>query len=175
MGPESRSFFHALRGPESRPEEKKGEKAREPQTMPGAKKDRLTPKQERYCQERMKGKSQRQSYRAAYDAERMTPKTIDESACRLEADSKVAARLHELRARSADQSIMTRDDIAKSLTDIATSSCSESARLKALDQLARLQGAYDDHTQVDIRAAVLTASDKSDAIRAYLDSLTGSV
>ena len=98
---------------------------------------------------------------------------MDVTACRLEAQSKIALRLQELRARSAEESILTRDDIAKSLTEIATSSGSESARLKALDQLARLQGAYDDHTQIDVRAAVLTASDKSDAIRAYLDSLTG--
>ena len=155
----------------------KGEKARQPQTMTGARKrtkaDRLTPKQERYCQERIKGKSQRQAYRAAYNADGMGDACTDVTACRLEAQSKISLRLQELRARSAEESILTRDDIAKSLTEIATSSGSESARLKALDQLARLQGAYDDHTQVDIRAAVLTASDKSDAIRAYLDSLTG--
>lgn len=142
--------------------------------MTGAKKDRLTPRQERYAQERTKGKTQRQAYRAAFNPPRSSDKTIDETASRLEATDKIQARLAELRARSAEESILTRDDIAKSLTEIATSSCSESARLKALDQLARLQGAYDDHTQVDIRAAVLTASDKSDAIRAYLDSLTGS-
>jgi len=56
----------------------------------------LTPKQERYAQGLFTGLSQREAYKQAYDAEGMTDKSIDEEACRLAADLKVASRIDEL-------------------------------------------------------------------------------
>lgn len=65
----------------------------------------LTQKQERFVQELIKGRSQREAYKAAYDAERMTDKTVDEKACRLFADGKVRARYEELRSLSEQQAV----------------------------------------------------------------------
>lgn len=69
----------------------------------------LTQKQERFVQELIKGRSQREAYKAAYGAGQMTDKTVDEKACRLFADPKVRARYEELRSL-ADQK--TGDDAA---------------------------------------------------------------
>jgi len=61
----------------------------------------LTPKQEKYAQ--LLGTStitQSDAYRQAYDCENMDDKTIWEAASRLAADSKVIARIEELKAES---------------------------------------------------------------------------
>ena len=57
---------------------------------------KLTPKQERFCQEIVKGKSQSDAYRKAYDAKNMKDKTIHERASVLMADNKIKARVQEI-------------------------------------------------------------------------------
>lgn len=63
----------------------------------------MTSKQERFCQEIVKGKSQADAYRAAYAAKGMKKKTIVEAASRIMADSNVAARVAALRAPVIEQ------------------------------------------------------------------------
>lgn len=58
----------------------------------------LTPKREKFAQAVASGKTQADAYRAAFDANNATAKTIQEAASRLMADSKVAARVDALRA-----------------------------------------------------------------------------
>lgn len=58
----------------------------------------LTPKREKFAQAVASGKTQADAYRAAFDANKATAKTIQEAASRLMADSKVAARVDALRA-----------------------------------------------------------------------------
>lgn len=58
----------------------------------------LTAKQEAFCQAVLSGLSQADAYRKAYSAGKMKPATVQESASRLMANSKVAARVKELRA-----------------------------------------------------------------------------
>jgi len=57
----------------------------------------LTPKQELFAQAVASGKTQADAYRASRDCSRMKDKTIQENASRLMADSKVLARVTELR------------------------------------------------------------------------------
>ena len=75
----------------------------------------LTVKQEKFIQELVKGKTQRQAYKAAYDCRRWRDKTIDEAACRLLKNSKVFARYEELRKEAEkagiDDAITTRRKI----------------------------------------------------------------
>jgi phage terminase small subunit len=58
----------------------------------------LTAKQEAFCQAIVSGMSQADAYRKAYDAGKMKADTIQQAASRLMADSKVSARVQELRA-----------------------------------------------------------------------------
>ena len=66
---------------------------------------KLTPKQERYCINReIKKMSQRKAYLDAYPrAQKWKPKTVDEEACRLEKNSKISARLEELREEEREK------------------------------------------------------------------------
>jgi phage terminase small subunit len=57
----------------------------------------LTAKQEAFATACTRGENASDAYRAAYDCLRMSPKTINEAACRLLANSKVAARIAKLR------------------------------------------------------------------------------
>ena len=71
----------------------------------------LTPKQEKFIGELLKGKTQREAYKAAYDTTHMKDKSVDEKACRLFKDSKIRSRYDELQAL-----IMSRDvDDAESI------------------------------------------------------------
>jgi phage terminase small subunit len=88
----------------------------------------MTPKQERFCQEIVAGKSQADAYRAAFDAKAMKDATIQQAASRLMADCKVAARVAELR---------------KPVTNAAQVSLAEHlARLSGLSEAAEKEGKY---------------------------------
>lgn len=140
--------------------------------MPRKDKNGLTAKQEKYAQLRASGKTQRESYKEAYNPVTMTNKTMDEEACRLDNSRKVSARIAALKEMTANTAALNREDIAAALSDIAAdSSKSDSIRLKALDQLSRVIGAYDDRQSLDIRAAVITGNDKAVALRAYLSDM----
>lgn len=70
---------------------------------------KITPKQERFCQEIVKGKSQADAYRAAYKPKKMTKKTIHEAASRLMAASKVLARVDEMMTPVIEKVQFTRE------------------------------------------------------------------
>ncbi|WP_020474549.1 terminase small subunit [Zavarzinella formosa] len=62
--------------------------------------DKLTPKQEAFCLKYIELGNASEAYRQSYDAKKATDKTIWEAASRLLADSKVGARVKELRERA---------------------------------------------------------------------------
>lgn len=80
--------------------------------------DKVTQKQEMYCQARMRGLSQRQAYREVYEnARRMKDATVDSRACRLEADPKVNARLRELRRAAAAAATKSRSEVIAGMSE----------------------------------------------------------
>lgn len=83
----------------------------------------LTQKQEKFVQELIKGKSQREAYKIAYDAKNMADTTIDSNACRLLKNSKVAARFEQLRGkvvkRAEEKAIITAEEVVREIASIA--------------------------------------------------------
>lgn len=72
----------------------------------------LTPQQEKYCQARTRGLSQRQAYREAYPKSvKWKASAVDSQACRLEALPKISARLEELQHEAAKQAVASRTAI----------------------------------------------------------------
>lgn len=57
----------------------------------------LTPKQEKFCQGVVKGLSQADAYRSAYNAKNMKPEVVQVKASELMANGKVKVRVAELR------------------------------------------------------------------------------
>ena len=103
----------------------------------------LTPKQEVFARKIVEGMTQADAYRSAYSCKRMTDKTIWENASRLMADSKVQARVKELRDKINDEAIMSAQKRLEWLTKvIQNEEESTGDRLKAIDLMNKMQGEY---------------------------------
>lgn len=81
---------------------------------------KLSPQQEKFAQEIFKTKNQSDAYRAAYPCKNMADKTINEAASRLVANSKVMARLEELRKPIIEKFNMTAEDLIRDLEKAKT-------------------------------------------------------
>lgn len=123
---------------------------------------KLTPKQEKFVQNLIKGMSQREAYKNSYDADNMADDSIDVNACKLFNDTKIKQRYQELQNRLSDKAIMSAEERMKLLTEIATGIMKEkdkvvtskgtivdvekesnlSTRMKALDLLNKMSGEY---------------------------------
>lgn len=83
---------------------------------------KLTDNQERFVQELIKGKSQREAYRIAYPNCKASDKTVDENACRLMNTSKVSARYNEIHDRliqeAEDECIVSAKEVLQELKRI---------------------------------------------------------
>lgn len=77
----------------------------------------LTPKQEKFIGELLKGKSQREAYKAAYNTSKMAVGTIDQKACRLFKDSKVRARFDELQELIISRDVDDAESIRKMIIE----------------------------------------------------------
>ena len=77
----------------------------------------LTPKQEKFITELLKGKSQREAYKAAYNTSKWTDKSIDEAACRLLRNSKVNSRYTELREAMFQKGVDDAESIRKMIIE----------------------------------------------------------
>lgn len=103
----------------------------------------LTAKQELFVRKIIEGNSQANAYRSAYSTKNMSDKTIHEAASRLVADSKVSARLKELRDKIATDSVMSAQERLEWLTRlIKNEEEGTSDKLKAIDIMNKMQGEY---------------------------------
>ena len=115
----------------------------------------LTAKQELFVQKIIEGYSQADAYRSAYNTKRMSDKTIWENASRLMADSKVTARVAELRNELAKPSIKTAQERLEWLTQLIDSEEeSTSDKLKAIDLMNKMQGEYVQKVEAAVTNAV---------------------
>lgn len=116
----------------------------------------LTENQEAFVRNIIEGMNQADAYRAAYPNQRMSDKTIHEASSRLMANSKIVARLKELRNELAKPSIMTAQDRLEWLTGIINSEDETTdTKLKASDQMNKMQGAYVTKIEGDLNIAKL--------------------
>ncbi len=103
----------------------------------------LTPKQEAFVQNIIQGMSQADAYRSAYSTKNMSDKTIHEAASRLMADSKISARVTELRGQLDKETIMSAQERLEWLTGVIQSEKeSTTDKLKAIDLMNKMSGEY---------------------------------
>lgn len=123
----------------------------------------LTAKQEKFVQGIIEGLSQADAYRSAYSAKRMSDKTIHEAASRLMNDSKIAARVQELRERLANEKIMTAKERLEWLTSLIKSDEeTTSDKLKAADIMNKMQGEYVQKVEAEVTKEVVINIELSD-------------
>lgn len=103
----------------------------------------LTAQQEKFVQNILQGMNQAEAYRSAYPKNKMADKTVWEAASRLMANSKVKARLTELRQELASPAIMSAQKRLEWLTGIIQSQEETTGdKLKAVDLMNKMQGEY---------------------------------
>ena len=71
--------------------------------------DKLTPKQELFVQGIISGLSQRQAYRKAYKAEKMSDEAVDVKASRIFKEAKIRLRYRELLKQFSNMSLWSRE------------------------------------------------------------------
>lgn len=102
----------------------------------------LTIKQEKFVQEIIKGKSQRQAYKdAGYKTDRRTVEQIDVDACKLFSRPKVFQRYNELIEQSANKALWTREEAVKDLVMIKD------------EALKHLKRQHDEESYIDSKMA----------------------
>lgn len=112
--------------------------------------NKLTDKQEKYCQYRMQGMSQRQAYRKAFPNNRQADEVVDSQASRLEKNVKVSARLKELREKVQKKGILTVQQILELLTkDAQSGELKAQDRHRAMDMILKVNGAYTQNIQMN--------------------------
>lgn len=103
----------------------------------------LTAKQEKFVQNIIEGMNQADAYRSAYDASKMTDKTVHEKASLLAGQDKVRARIKELREQLASESIMSAQKRMEWLTGVVNNEKETTTdKLKAIDLLNKMSGEY---------------------------------
>ncbi len=116
----------------------------------------LTPKQEKFVQNLIKGMSQREAYKNSYDASKMKDKTIDDKACLLFKKAEIRARYEELLKKTEDETIMSAKERKKWLNDVITGKIKQNKKeakildkIKAMDILNKMDGEYTSKVQID--------------------------
>ena len=112
----------------------------------------LTAKQEKFVQKIIEGMNQADAYRAAYSCKNMSDNAIYVNASKLAADAKVALRIKELRNELAKPSIMSAQERLEWLTRIIKNENESTAdRLRASDQMNKMQGEYVQKVEADVK------------------------
>ncbi len=105
-------------------------------------KDKLTSKQTKFVQGVLRGLSQSDAYRAAYDCANMADNSIWREASVLMTNPKVTQRLKTLQARQDDAALLsglaTRQHIQRTLYGLTTDGENDAARLRACELLGKL-------------------------------------
>ena len=115
----------------------------------------LTPKQEKFAQSiALEEMNQSDAYRSAYSCKKMSDKTIWENASRLMADSKVTARIAELRQETITPKVMSAQKRREKLTDIAENAEDPNVAMKAIDLLNKMTGEYVQKVEAAVTNAV---------------------
>jgi len=115
---------------------------------------KLSNKQEHFCQEYIKDSNATRSYKTAYNvAEGGRESTVWSNASRLLADSKVTARLDELKKALAARNLWTREHSVKILAKIAVSTDTKpTEKTQAVKELNMMHG-YNEPTKLDHRSS----------------------
>lgn len=110
----------------------------------------LTANQENFVKNIISGMSQADAYRSAYPNNKSSDKTIQEAASRLMGNSKVLARLNELRQELTAPAIMSAQKRLEWLTEVINGKEDINAKLKAVDIMNKMQGEYTQKVQASV-------------------------
>jgi phage terminase small subunit len=113
----------------------------------------LTAKQEKFVQNILEGMNQADAYRSAYPNQRMSDKTVWETASKLMNNHKVITRLKELRDKLANEKIMSAQKRLEWLTELVGDNITPTDhKLRAIDIMNKMTGEYVQKVQAEVQA-----------------------
>ena len=118
----------------------------------------LTPKQEKFCQGIVKGLSQADAYRDAYDCENSSDEVIWNEASKLMKSREVSARVQELRAEVTQEIKYTKADCFRQLQEafaVAAEQNNSQAMRAAADSCAKLLGLNEETDGVNVSVTMM--------------------
>lgn len=121
----------------------------------------LTAKQELFIQGIVRGLSQRQAYKEAYNTDNMQEDTIDKEACLLFNSPKISERYNELIKELQDKSIMSAQERMIWLTDLIKKEpkANMTDKLKAIDVLNKMSGEYTNKIEANVNTDIKVTLD----------------
>lgn len=141
----------------------------------------LTAKQEKFVQNIVKGMTQREAYRDAYDTKKMSDNAVDREASLLMKNPKVAQRHKELGSKTEKSTIMSAQERLEYLTGIIKDDVKEkvyavvdgkeigyertaelNTKLKAIDLMNKMQGEYVQKIEADVSNEITINIELSD-------------
>lgn len=123
----------------------------------------LTTKQEAFVQGVINGMSQREAYKNAYDVKNMSENAIDREASLLMRNPKVSQRFTELRDELASPRIMSARERLEWLSEVVKDKEQSMVdRLRASDQMNKMQGEYVQKIEADVNNEVVVVIDLVD-------------
>lgn len=137
-------------------------------------KGKLTTRQVKYCRLRAAGKDYAAAYTAAGYSDRAGKTIARNNAYHMEKNnSDILARIKELQDRADAGGIMDRKARMQLLNEIALDAAvKETDRLRAIDQLNRMNSDYNDTLKIDAAAGIqLSYADRLDAIKHSLEDV----
>ena len=115
----------------------------------------LTEKQEKFIRGLLEGQTQAQAYRNAYDAAGMSDESVYKEAGRLARKAGVRRRLELLRKELEDAAIANARERLELLTQISRGERPVGDKLKAVDLMNKMTGAYSQKTEPDTDVTVV--------------------
>lgn len=119
---------------------------------------KLTPKQEKFCQEYIQCGNASDAYRAAYDCSKMLPQTVNRAAFGLFNNSKITTRIKDLRDKAAEAAMVTLQghlNDLKRLRDAAEADQQYSAAITAEISRGKAAGLYAERIIADVQSRVV--------------------
>jgi phage terminase small subunit len=113
--------------------------------------NKLTAKQEKFCQSIADGMNQTDAYRSAYTCKNMSQKAVWNSAYQLAKHHEVTIRISELKAKIEKKQLWTREASVNVLKDIAESKrfTKESDKIAAVKELNAMHG-FNSATKLEV-------------------------
>lgn len=130
----------------------------------------LTTKQEMFCHYYVEIGFASEAYRMAYNCANMKPKTVNECACRLLSDRKIAARVAELEAEYAEASKANRQEVEAVMMDIVKSDTADMYEVD--DETGKLKMKSPHRLPRRVRRAIKTIRNNRGSVTYDLQSKT---
>ena len=115
----------------------------------------ITEKQEQFVRGLLEGKSQAASYREAYDAGEMSDDSVYKEASKLARRVEIRKRLETLRQELEDAAIASVRERLILLTDIIRGDRTAADKLKAVDLMNKMTGAYNQKVEPEAPMTVV--------------------